>query len=505
MPAPIRLYNTLRRTSETLATQEPGKVGIYVCGMTVYDYCHIGHARAMLAFDFVVRHLRHRGYDVTMVRNHTDVDDKIIKRAKEKGTDPLALSAFFVEALEADLDALGLVRPTQTPKVSDHIDGILTLIGTLVERGHAYKADNGDVYFAVETFAEYGALSGKRLDDLRAGERIAVEASKRHPADFALWKAASGDPAEPTWESPWGRGRPGWHIECSAMSRAFLGDTFDIHGGGIDLVFPHHENEIAQSECGTGHGPYARYWMHNGHVTFPRMNEDGTVVDDKMSKSLGNIVRIRDILAAVPGEALRLYFAGTHYRSPLPYSTEGLASSLASLDRLYTAKETALEIVAKGQDVPIDELGELHREVYGLAMAFPSRFYQAMDDDFGTAEALGPLFELVRAVNRFGNDKKARAKGVAVMRPALRALEIAAEVLGVGGMDPVAFFDEVKTKRLAAAGRSVEEVEARIAARAAARAAKDWAEADRLRGELDADGILVMDNPTGSTWRMRVE
>jgi cysteinyl-tRNA synthetase len=447
----IRLHNTLQRTLEPLQTREPGKVGLYVCGMTVYDYCHIGHARAMLSFDFVVRHLRHRGYEVEFVRNHTDVDDKIIARAREKGVDPIALSAFFVEALEQDLAALGLVAPTRTPKVSDHIDDILALIGMLVDRGHAYRADNGDVYFAVESFPEYGKLSGKKLEDLRAGERVAVESAKRHPGDFALWKAWTGDASEPAWDSSWGKGRPGWHIECSAMSRHYLGDTFDIHGGGIDLVFPHHENE------------------------------------------------------QVPAEALRLLYAGTHYRSPLPYSTEGLIAALASLDRIYTAKETAAEVAAKGADVPVAQLGEVGREVLELATAFPARFDAAMDEDFNTAGAVGHLFELVRAVNRFGNDKKLRAKGAAVMKPALAAFALAGDVLGIGAMAPQAFFDEVKTKRLAAAGKSTAEVEARIAARAAARAAKDWAEADRLRAELDAEGIVVMDGVEGSTWRMRVE
>jgi cysteinyl-tRNA synthetase len=496
MSASIRLYNTLSRSTEALQPREAGKVGLYVCGMTVYDYCHIGHARAMLSFDFVARHLRHRGFDVTLVRNHTDVDDKIIVRAKEQGVDPLVLSATFIHALEEDLGALGLLPPTHTPKVSDHIPDILDLIGRLVDRGHAYQADNGDVYFAVDSFPAYGNLSGKKLEDLRAGERVAVESAKRHPGDFALWKAASGDPAEPGWDSPWGRGRPGWHIECSAMSRHYLGDTFDIHGGGIDLVFPHHENEIAQSECGTGHGPYARYWMHNGHLTLDK---------EKMSKSLGNIVRIRDILREVPAEALRLLYAGTHYRSPLPYSNEGLVATLASLDRLYTAKETVLEVVGRGSTTPVAQLGDTAKEVHALATGFRARFDAAMDDDFNTAGAVGHLFDLVRAINRFGNDKKARTKGTLALAPALDAFALVGEVLGVGAMDPGAFFDEVKTKRLAATGRSLEQVEARIAARAAARAAKDWAAADALRAALDADGILVMDGVDGSTWRMRVD
>jgi cysteinyl-tRNA synthetase len=461
--------------------------------MTVYDYCHIGHARAMMAFDVVVRHLRHRGFRVDYVRNHTDVDDKIIARAREKGTDPLALSAFFIHELEADLDGLGLVRPSIEPRVSGHIPDVLDMIGALVAKGHAYRTGEGDVWFAVESFPAYGALSGKRIDELRAGERVAVDQSKRHPADFALWKAWTGDPAEPRWESPWGPGRPGWHIECSAMSRHHLGDGFDIHGGGIDLVFPHHENEIAQSECATGHHPMARYWMHNGHLTMEH---------EKMSKSLGNIVRIRDILAQVPAEALRMLFLDTHYRAPLPYSTAGLASALHALDRLYTAKETALEA---GGDTPVEQLGPDAREAHDLAVSFPVTFDLSMDDDFDTHAALAALFELVTAVNRFGNDKKQRARGARAMAPVRAAFDLAAEVLGVGGMAPQAFFDDVKTKRLAAMGRSVAEVDAKLAERAAARAGKDWAKADAIRAELDAQGIVIMDNPSGSTWRMRVE
>ena len=503
MSARIRLYNTLSRTIEPLETRESGKIGLYVCGMTVYDYCHIGHARAMMAFDFVVRHLRQRGYDVTFVRNHTDVDDKIIARAKERGLDPLALSATFVHALEEDLAALGILPPTRAPRVSEHIPDILELIARLIAKGNAYRADNGDVYFAVESYPAYGHLSGKKLDDLRAGERVAVDSAKRNPADFALWKAATGDPVEPTWESPWGRGRPGWHIECSAMARHYLGDTFDIHGGGIDLVFPHHENEIAQSECGTGHGPYARYWMHNGHLTLPRPDEDGAD-DEKMSKSLGNVIRIRDILQEVPAEALRLYFAETQYRSPLPYAADGLVRALGALDRIYSAKETALE-VARATPTPVAELGDPAKELYALAIGFPAAFNDAMDDDFNTAQALAALFELVRAVNRFGNDKKARTKGALAMVPVIAAFDLAADVLGIAAMEPQAFFDEVKQKRLAAAGKSLADIEARILARTAARAAKDWAEADRLRAEFDAEGIVVMDNPTGCSWRMRIE
>ncbi len=490
LPA-ISLYNSLSRSIEPLRTQVPGEVGVYVCGMTVYDYCHIGHARAMMAFDLVVRHLRHRGYRVRFVRNHTDVDDKIIVRAKERGIAPLDLSSMFIGALEEDLAGLGLRAPDHTPKVSDHIGDIVDLIGKLVAREHAYRAENGDVYFAVESDPEYGKLSGKKLDDQRAGERVAVDAAKHHPADFALWKAWTGEPTEPHWPSPWGEGRPGWHIECSAMAKAYLGETFDVHGGGIDLVFPHHENEIAQSECATGK-PYATYWMHNGHLTLD---------NEKMSKSLGNIMRIRDILAEVPGEALRLMFVESHYRSPLPYSSDRLTSALVALDRLYCAKETAFG--STGEANP-KTMGEPGLEAMEVATAFPGRFYAAMDNDFNTAEAMGHVFDLVRAVNRLGNDRGARSKAGAILAPARAAFALIADVLGIGTMSPQGFFDEVKTKRLLAQGRSVGEIDAKIEARGAARSAKDWAAADRIRAELDADNIVVMDSPTGSTWRMRV-
>ncbi len=489
----LRLYNTMSRSVEVLQPRVPGEVGLYVCGMTVYDYTHIGHSRAMMAFDVVVRHLRHRGYKVKFVRNHTDVDDKVIARAAALGVEPVSLSAKFITALEEDLDALGMIRPDVTPKVTEHIGGIVALIEALIARGHAYLAENQDVYFSVLSDPEYGKLSNKVLDDQRAGERVAVEVAKRHPADFALWKAHSGESTEPSWPSPWGPGRPGWHIECSAMAREHLGETFDIHGGGIDLIFPHHENEIAQSECGTGHKPMAAVWMHNGHLTMDQV---------KMSKSLGNIVRIRDILEQVPAEALRLFYLETHYRSPIPYSSDRLVESLKALDRVYSAKE--IVALAAGDAEPAS-LGEAAEEAWRLGLAFPDRFYAAMDEDFNAAGAVGHLFELVRAVNRFGNDKKVRAKGGKALAPAKVAFALVAEVLGIAAMTPEAFFDEVKVKRLAAAGKSAADIEALVLARTEARATKDWARADALRVELDAHKIVVMDGEQGSTWRMRVE
>ena len=496
----VRLYNTLSRTVEPLETQVMGKVGLYVCGMTVYDYCHIGHARAMMAFDLVVRHLRRRGYDVNFVRNHTDVDDKIIQRARERGMHPLQLSAEYIRELDADLDAVGLVAPNAAPQVSAHIPEVLSIVSRLMHKGHAYLADNGDVFFSIESAPGYGKLSGRKLADLRAGERVAVEASKRHPGDFALWKSMP-NLDELGWDAPFGRGRPGWHIECSAMAERHLGPTFDIHGGGIDLVFPHHENEIAQSECASGREPFARYWMHNGHLTM--VDDQGENV--KMSKSLGNIRRIRDIVAEVPAEALRLLYVDTHYRSPLPFSNDKLHDSLGALDRIYLAKETVQAAVAMNGNAALDSLPEHGREANRLAVGFTERLDVAMDDDFNSAAAIGHFFELVRAINRFGNDKKALGKGGAALAPAVAAFEAVATAFGIGGMAPLAYFDEAKVKRLRTAGRSVDEIDTLVAARTSARNAKEWAQADAIRVQLDAQNIVVMDTPAGSSWRVRVE
>jgi len=497
MNAPIQLYNSFTNRLEPLETREAGKVGIYVCGMTVYDYCHIGHARAMLTFDLVVRHLRHRGLDVTYVRNHTDVDDKIIARANEQGRDPLELAQFFIDALDQDLVALGTVKPDHEPRVSEHIENIVAMNTALIDRGHAYES-NGSVYFSVESFEPYGKLSGKRLKDLIAGERVAIDPEKHSPADFALWKAAK--PGECFWDSPWGKGRPGWHIECSVMSHHHLGTDFDIHGGGIDLIFPHHENEIAQSECATGE-KFARYWMHNGHLTF------GT---EKMSKSLGNIVRIRDIVEQVPAEALRLLYFEAHYRSPLPYSTEKLATCVAGLNRLYQAKEAALDIIARDQSGTSGEqlakdLGGDCSDYWAEAVSFEDRFNASMDQDFNSAKVVGSLYELVRCVNRLASQKAVKKRGGLLLKPAVEAFELSGRVLGIGGAQPSEFFDALKAQRMAAQGTEISEVEALIDARGKARADKNWEEADRIRDALAALQVEVMDRPEGSTWRARID
>jgi cysteinyl-tRNA synthetase len=503
--AVLRVHNSLTRNLEPLEPAEPGHVRMYVCGMTVYDYCHIGHARAMLTFDVVYRHLLYRDYKVTYVRNHTDVDDKIIARAAELGEHPLALSERFIQALDEDLAALGLLVPTVQPKVSDNIDGIVALNQKLVDRGHAYAVD-GDLYFDVTSFDEYGKLSGRKLEDLRAGERVAVDTRKRHPGDFALWKSAKE--GEISWDSPWGAGRPGWHIECSVMSMKHLGDTFDIHGGGIDLIFPHHENELAQSECGTGHAPFSKVWLHNGHLTLVESQDDGGECEIKMSKSLGNVIRIRDIVQEIPHEALRLLYLGTHYRSPLPFSTDRLSEATCSLDRIYQAKETATLIAAKppkGNQAPDKLAKELNASaLWELACSFEKQFGEAMDQDFNTAKAVGLIFELTRLVNRLGNDKSARKRGGPLFAEALKAFDVAAQVLGIGGMAPEDFFEELKQKRIKAIGLDEAWVDGKLQARLQARTDKDWAAADAIRAELDDKGVEVMDSAGGVTWRVRL-
>ncbi|MGF1468306.1 MAG: cysteine--tRNA ligase [Sandaracinaceae bacterium] len=491
MPPSFRLYNTRTRQMEDFEPLEQGKVGLYVCGMTVYDDIHVGHARAMVTFDMVSRYLRYRGWDVTFVRNFTDIDDKIITRAEERGEDPLALAERYIQRFHEDVAALGLLVPDREPRVTTTIDEIVAIIARLVDRGHAYPAD-GSVWFSVATFERYGALSGQNVDEMRSAETMS---GKRAPQDFALWKAAKE--GEPSWPSPWGPGRPGWHIECSGMVWATLGDRIDIHGGGLDLVFPHHENEIAQSECALGVHPWSRYWMHNGLLT----SSGG----QKMGKRLGNVFNVREALTLFPAEAMRLYYLQVHYRSPLPWSLEALPSALALLARLYEAREAA---EAMGGDEPVDQvvsgLGKDAKRVAELADAFEGRFHEAMDDDFNTAKALGVALELARAVNRLSNHKKARRRGGPVARKALSAFRVLTDALGLLAQTSEAFQAEVTDKRLPTLGLTRERVQARIDERIAARKAKDWARADGIRDELEAAGIRVMDRGSDATeWRIR--
>ena len=490
MAAPFRIYNTRTRTVEPFTPLEEGKLGIYVCGMTVYDRCHMGHARAMVVFDAFVRYLRFRGWDVNFVRNFTDIDDKIIARAKEINEDPMELAARFIDAFHEDADALGLIRPDAEPKVSETIDGIQDLIHSLIDGEHAY-VNEGTVWFDVKSLPSYGQLSGQKVDELQSPDRVP---GKRHPADFALWKAVK--PGEPSWESNWGPGRPGWHIECSAMSMGCIGETLDIHGGGLDLVFPHHENEVAQSEAHT-HKTYANYWMHNGMLTMSS--------GQKMGKSLGNVWNVQNALNEFPAEAIRLYYLGALYRSPLPWGDEALPEALGGLCRLYDAREQA-EAMGGQEDAAqvARDLGEDAQRVLELSSNFRDSFLGALDDDFNTAKAMASVFELVRAINRFANHKKAKKRGGPVVAGALEALKLVADTLSVLAMDVESYQEEVKNKRCKAMGITREYVEEKITDRTNARANKDWAQSDSIRDELDDAGVVLMDGSEGTTWRLRI-
>ncbi len=456
----LRIYNTLSRALEEFSPLEPGHVRMYVCGMTIYDLCHIGHARMMMAFDVVQRWLKASGWRVTYVRNITDIDDKIIRRALERGISIRALTDEMTAAMHADTAALGIEPPTLEPRATDYIPQMLSMIGTLEHKGLAYRARSGDVNYAVRKFPGYGKLSGKSLDELRAGERVAVSDDKQDPLDFVLWKSAKPEePPEAKWDSPYGPGRPGWHIECSAMGCATLGETFDIHGGGADLQFPHHENEIAQSEGATGKPP-ARFWVHNGFVR---------VDNEKMSKSLGNFFTIREVLQRYDAETVRFFLVRTHYRSALNYSDAHLDDARQALKRLYTA----LSLVAPAQPSAPAQID--------WADTWAARFKAAMDEDFGTPEAVAVLFELASEVNRTRSDALAGL---------LRTL---GGCLGLLQGDPDAFLR-------AGAGLDEGAIAAQIAARAAAKQARNFAEADRIRAELLAQGIALKDSPTGTTW-----
>ena len=499
MTAPFRLYNTRSRQVEAFEPLEPGAIKIYVCGNTVYDHAHVGHARAMMVFDTFVRWLRHEGWRVTFVRNFTDVDDKIIRRANAEGVSAEAIAERYIASYHADCDGLGLLRPDHEPRVSTSMDAIRAMITDLVAHDHAYVA-GGSVWFRVRSFPAYGALSGQDLEAMAHGGD--AEPGKSDPRDFALWKAAKPD--EPSWPSPWGPGRPGWHIECSAMNLATLGATIDIHGGGLDLVFPHHENEVAQSEC-ANHAPYARWWMHNGLLTLVQKTASGNVLAAKMGKSLGNAFNLQDALAQVPAEALRMFYLQGHYRSPLPWSDTSLVEALAMLARLMEALEVGLSLPGEGDaDATARELGPEACSLLDLARAFPAALAASLRDDFNTAAGLGHAFELARALNRFANLKAAKKRGGPVARVAVQAL-YALQPLGLLKATPEAFQTEVKAKRLAALGVTAEAVEAMVAERLEARSARDWARADALRDDLAGQGIVVMDRADGGCdWRVRL-
>ncbi|WP_258807192.1 cysteine--tRNA ligase [Pseudidiomarina sp. CB1] len=456
----LTIFDTLRRRKEVFQPITPGEVKLYVCGVTIYDYCHIGHARTYVAFDVVVRYLRSKGYKVTYVRNITDVDDKIINRANENNETIDAVTARFTKAMHDDFDALNLVRPDIEPTVTGHMGDIITMIETLIARGHAYVAADGDVLFDVSTFANYGKLSRQNLEQLQSGARVDVAQNKTDPLDFVLWKRAKA--GEPSWPSPWGEGRPGWHIECSAMNKRHLGENFDIHGGGSDLIFPHHENEVAQSCCANDHD-YVNYWMHSGMVQVDAV---------KMSKSLGNFFTIRDVLAEYDAETVRFFLLSSHYRSQLNYSTDNLDQARAGLERLYTAL----------RDIPEVALDEQ------LAAPFQERFAAAMDDDFNVPEALPVLYDLAREIHRADEDSLA-ARHAATLRHL-------GGILGLLQQVPEAFLQSGAGDDIDAAA-----IEALIQQRNDARAAKDWAAADAARDQLTALGIELEDTPQGTRWR----
>lgn len=459
----LHIYNSLTREKEKFTPREPGKVGMYVCGITVYDFCHIGHARMFIVFDVLFRHLQALGLDVTYVRNITDVDDKIIARAAQNNEPVDDLTGRYIDAMWEDEAALAVIRPTHEPRATNAIADMVAMIETLIDSGHAYAAKNGDVFYSVSKFAQYGQLSGRKLEDMRAGERVAVDENKQDPMDFVLWKSVK--PGEPSWPSPWGDGRPGWHIECSAMAKSLLGEQFDIHGGGMDLQFPHHENEKAQSEAAHGE-TFARYWMHNGFVR---------VDEEKMSKSLDNFFTVRDVLKEYTGEEIRFFIINSHYRSPLNYSTAQLDSSRSALQRLYIALR-----------------GTLDKPELGLDQAAVDRFDKSMNDDMNTPEAFAVLFDLASDINKHAERESDAAT---IMANTLRSL---GGRLGLLQANP----DEaLKAAPIDKGAMSSEAIDALIAERVAARADKNWARSDEIRDQLTEAGIVLEDADGKTTWR----
>ena len=463
----MRVYNTLTRKKEELVPVTPGEVKIYACGPTVYNFIHIGNARPLCVFDTLRRYLEFRGYKVRFVQNFTDIDDKIIRRANEEGTDYKTVSETYIREFWTDAKGLNFREATVHPKATENIDEIISIISTLIEKGYAYAVENGDVYFSPGKFSEYGKLSHQPLEDLEAGARINIGELKKEPMDFALWKGAK--PGEPAWDAPWGKGRPGWHIECSAMARRYLGETIDIHCGGQDLIFPHHENEIAQSECCNG-VPFAHYWMHNGYI-----NVDNV----KMSKSLGNFFTVRDVAEKYGYEPIRYLMLSSHYRSPINYSVDIIEQCRASLERLYTCRDSIDFALQSAGDTEPENAADIRKQLESRK----AQFIEAMDDDLNTADGLAAVFELVRDIN------------VSVLPSGSKALlEGAAALFDTLATDVLGLVYNRKKETLEA------DIAARIEARQAARAAKNWAEADRIRDELKAEGIVLEDTPQGVKW-----
>ena len=485
----LTIYNTATRKKEPFHPREERKVGMYVCGVTVYDFSHIGHARAAIVFDVIFRYLQYRGYEVTYVRNYTDVDDKIINKANREGVDAKTIAERYIREYDRDMEALNVQKPSFTPRATEHIEEMVAMIERLVKNGYGYEMD-GDVYYEVKKFKPYGKLSGKNIEELESGARVEVDDRKRDPLDFALWKASK--PGEPSWDCPWGTGRPGWHIECSVMSQRFLGDTFDIHGGGADLIFPHHENEIAQSEGATGK-PFVRYWIHNGFVN---------INQEKMSKSLGNIFTIREILEHYHPEAVRLFLLSHHYRSPVDFSDQNLTEAQMGLDRFYALLNDFKELKErKAASFSSDE-----KKIEDLITSLPDAFRSAMDDDFNTASALGILQRTMRDLNRLlAEIKRDDKKGLppSLLQRGLTTFTDLGNVLGILTADPAAYFRQKKESGMKDVALSEGEIRNYIEQRKEARAQKDWKRADQLREELLSKGIVLEDTPQGTIWKVK--
>lgn len=486
----MKVFNTLTGKLEEFKPINEGKVGIYACGVTVYDLCHIGHARSAVVFDVIVRYLRYKGYEVKFVRNFTDIDDKIINRAIKEGVSWKQIAEKYTEEYYKDMDRLGIERADIEPKATEHINEMIEIIQSLINKGYAYEIEEKEgksVYFSVEKFPEYGKLSKKKIDELMSGARIEVDERKKSPLDFALWKASK--PGEPWWDSPWGRGRPGWHIECSAMAMKYLGETFDIHGGGADLIFPHHENEIAQSEAFTGK-PFAKYWIHNGFVTINK---------EKMSKSLGNVLNIRDLLDIYDAEALRLFLLSSHYRSPVEFAHEYVKEAEATVDRVYS---TILRIEDFEKVETKTKSSKEFEKIESMLENLKADFEKAMDDDFNTAKALGILFEFIREINRFMDKRPSQDKEIDLLIKAKETIKEIGSVLNLFQRKPLDWYrDLLKVKKIAI---TEEDINRLIEERAIARKNKDWEKADSIREQLLLKGIILEDKPDKTIWKVKI-
>ncbi|OGP56875.1 MAG: cysteine--tRNA ligase [Deltaproteobacteria bacterium RBG_13_52_11b] len=488
----LRIYNTLTGKKEEFVPLHEKRVGLYVCGVTVYDLSHIGHARSTIVFDTLYRYLRYRGYEVTYVRNFTDIDDKIIKRANEEGVDYKIITEKYIHEFNVDMGSLGLERPTVEPRATEHIPEMIRLISTLVEKGHAYPSD-GDVFFSVEKFKDYGKLSKRNIDEMQAGARVEIDEKKRNPLDFALWKASK--PGEPWWESPWGKGRPGWHIECSVMSQKYLGETFDIHGGGRDLIFPHHENESAQSEASTGK-PFVRYWIHNGFVNINK---------EKMSKSLGNILTIKEIVKNWHPEVIRLFLLSQHYRSPVDFSEDSLSEAKSGLDRFYATIKAIQDEMANPPSprakIDAGVLAEHRQNIESLQI----RIEEAMDDDFNTAQALGHFYDLQTHLNSLLSLSKGHPSEeiISLFKKGSEHFSKMGWIFGLFRENPDTYIDKQKKEGLKRLNVSEEEILALVEERNAARKSKNFKRADEIRNDLLSRSILLEDTPSGTNWKLK--